>query len=202
MDWDKTHEYKDLLEILYWDKYQNLNPPTHPHPNRTNSSYNQLQEELYLAKGVKSIFTFTKTETCQGLAVCHLKWRSRHLKFFNFEHCAHCAPFTDFEALRKEKVKKLRQTETMLVGNIFVPFFHVSFVLSFCMRLKSLSYNSKLIWGSFFGLILSLKSNVTSAYERDNHHAVEMICNAYGKKTRMRRFRAGERVLWSEVLRR
>ena len=77
--------------------------------------------------------------------VAHLTYENQwvslrnKIRTFGFFGTPYCAPFTDFEALRKEKVKKSRQAETMLVGNIFLPFFHVFFVLSFYMRLKSLS---------------------------------------------------------------
>ena len=134
--WIETRHIKIFLRSCIETSTKTWNhPPTHPHPKLNYFELQSAAGGALFSQGSKvNLSAFTRTETCQGLAVCHLKWRSRHLKFSNFEHCAHCAPFSDFEALlaRREKVKK-----SSCQATFFVPF--SIFVLSFCMRLKSLS---------------------------------------------------------------
>ena len=106
VDWDKTYvNIKIFLRSCIETSTKTwIHPPTHPHPKLNYFELQSAAGGALFSQGSKvNLLAFTRTETCQGLAVCHLKWRSRHLKFSNFEHCAHCAPFSDFEALLARK---------------------------------------------------------------------------------------------------
>ena len=139
VDWDKTHEYKDLLEILYWDKYQNLNPPTHLH---TKLNYFELQSAAggaLFSQGSKVNLRFHKNRDLSRLGSLSFEMTEPPFKVLQLRTLCTLCTLYRLWSTQERKSEKSRQAETKLVGNIFLPFFHLSFVFSFCMCLKSLS---------------------------------------------------------------